>query len=120
MIRQLKRLNRAVRRARLRTGYEEYTENNYGKVARITNDEYRERLTSCQVPAIKRHFGNLTGKTFLDIGAGDIVLGEKLADIGTPSTFYAQDLSQPSLDAGISRIGKAGCNATLHRSPGTI
>ncbi|MCF8467782.1 MAG: class I SAM-dependent methyltransferase [Sneathiella sp.] len=90
------------------TGYENYTENNYGKKPRITNEEYRERLTSWQVPAIIEHFGDLTGKIFIDVGAGDIVLGEKMAELGRPKTFYVQDLSQPSLEAGLARIKAAG------------
>ena len=61
------------RKVSLRTGYESYSENEYGKTARITDQSYRERLTSWQIPAIQAHFGDLTDKVFLDIGAGDIV-----------------------------------------------
>lgn len=108
MIDTLKRLKRHATRAHVSTAYANYTENNYGRKARLTDDAYRDRLTSWQVPAIRQHFGDLTGKVFLDIGAGDIILGEKLSEIGTPQTFYAQDLSQPSLDAGMARLGRAG------------
>ena len=100
----------------MQTDYEKYAENNYGKRARITNHEYRTRLTSWQVPAIKKHFGNLTGKVFIDVGAGDIVLGEKLSDIGAPSIFYAHDLSRPSLEAGIERIGNSGFSTRNFRT----
>lgn len=96
------------RKTPLRTGFEWYRENEYGLRPRLTDAAYRNDLTSWQVPAIKRHFGDLTGRVFLDIGAGDIVLGEKLAEIGFPRIFYVQDLSGPSLDAGIERIQKAG------------
>ena len=107
-----KKIRRALRSVRYATGYEAYSENAYGKNARLTSQAYRDRLTGWQVPAIKTHFGDLTGKVFLDIGAGDIVLGEKLAEIGIPSTFYVQDLSQPSLDAGLRRIRASDCPQT--------
>ncbi len=87
---------------------ENYTENNYGKVPRITNDKYRAFLTNYQVPAIKKHCGDLTGKVFLDIGAGDIVLGEKLNEIGVPKKFYVQDLSKPSILSGLKRLDASG------------
>lgn len=88
----------------LATQYTDYTENNYGKVARLTNEDYRNDLTSWQIPAIKEHFGSLEGKNFIDIGAGDIVLGEKQNEIGRPEIFYVQDLSKTSIDAGINRM----------------
>lgn len=94
----------SARETRLKTGFEDYTENEYGKTARITDPIYRERLASWQVPAIKTHFGNLTGKVFLDVGAGDLVLGDRFKEIGEPHIFYAQDLSLPSLESGLLRI----------------
>ena len=92
------------RKVSLRTGHKSYSENEYGKTARITDQSYRERLTSWQIPAIQAHFGDLTDKVFLDIGAGDIVLGDKLEEVGHPKIFYAQDLSRPSLNSGLKRI----------------
>lgn len=100
----------------MKTDYENYTENTYGKNARRTDEEYRAQLTSWQVPAVKRHFGDLTGKVFIDVGAGDIVLGETLSDIGVPSIFYAQDLSRPSLEAGLHRIREAGISTSIFRA----
>ena len=61
-----------------------------------------------QAPAIERHFGSLEGKVSLDIGAGDIVLGEALSSLCVPDIFYAQDLNQVSLDAGINRMREGG------------
>lgn len=101
-------LYRLLNSIRYQTGFSNYLENNYGKYARITNDEYRERLTSWQVPAIKKYCGDLTDTVFLDVGAGDIVLGEKLKEIGNPKIFYVQDLSKPSLESGITRLNKKG------------
>ena len=100
----LRKIMSAVRGVSHETEYTSYSENEYGKTARITDQSYRKRLTSWQVPAIKTHFGDLTEKVFIDIGAGDIVLGEHLQEIGRPKTFYAQDLSRPSLDSGLRRI----------------
>lgn len=100
----------------MKTGYEDYKENNYGRVVRLTNDEYRKDLVSWQIPAIKKHCGDLTNKSFIDIGAGDIVLGEFLSEIGTPKVFYAQDLSEPSLKSGIERIKKNGMRTDIFRT----
>ena len=88
--------------------HKNYSDNKYGKYSRITNDKYREMLTSWQVPAIKKYCGDLTDTVFLDVGAGDIVLGEKLKEIGNPKIFYVQDLSKPSLESGITRLTKKG------------
>lgn len=93
---------------KLMPGDENYFENNYKKSARTTSEEYQDRLTSWQIPAIKKHCGDLTGKVFIDIGAGDIVLAEKLPEIGIPKIFYAQDLNQFSLDTGLNRLKEAG------------
>lgn len=93
------------------TGYENYSENEYGKTARMTDQSYRDRLASWQIPAIKLHFGDLEGKVFIDIGAGDIILGEHLRELGQPQTFYAQDLSRPSLNAGLKRITGASTDS---------
>lgn len=112
----IKRARALARMVRYSTGHEEYGENEYGKQARLTSDEYRNNLASWQVPAIQKHCGDLTGKVFIDIGAGDIILGEHQDKIGFPAIFYAQDLSRPSLQAGISRIAKAGI-ATDHIVP---
>jgi hypothetical protein len=95
------------------TDFPDYRENDYGKVPRMTDAAYREALTSWQVPAIQRHCGDLTGKVFLDIGAGDIVLGEKLAELGVPRKFYVQDLSRPSLLAGLQRLQSAGFDTRM-------
>ena len=70
-------------------------------------------MLSWQVPAIECHFGNLDGKVFLDIGAGDIVPGEALGRLGVPDIFYAQDLNQASLDEGLTRMREVG-HATEH------
>ena len=96
-----------------KTSYGNYTENSYGRVARITDEEYRKDLVSWQIPAIKKHFGDLTNKSFIDVGAGDIVLGEFLLEIGIPRTFYAQDLSEISLKVGIDRIKKSKINPDI-------
>lgn len=89
-------------------GSKAVTDNRYAQVTRITDQAYRDRLTSWQLPAIRTHFGDLTGQAFLDIGAGDIVLGEHLAELGPPAVFYAQDLNRKSLDAGMARLARAG------------
>ena len=89
----------------------DYSENNYGKNPRITTEQIRRRVSSWQVPAIKKHFGSLDGVVFLDIGAGDIVLGERQNELGRPRIYYAQDLSEPSLVSGLERLKGGG--ATL-------
>lgn len=58
----------------------------------------------------------MTGKSFIDVGAGDIVLGEFLSEIGIPKVFYAQDLSEPSLKSGIERIKKSGTRVDIFRT----
>jgi hypothetical protein len=90
----------------------DYSENNYGKKPRITTEENRRRLCSWQVPAIKKHFGSLDGVVFLDIGAGDIVLGERQNELGRPRIFYAQDLSEPSLVSGLERLKGRGVDTS--------
>ena len=94
------------------THFLDYNENSYGREARITNASYRKDLTSWQVPSIKQHLGSLEGKIFIDIGAGDIVLGEKLGEIGRPKKFFVQDLSEPSINAGLKRMNKNGVDTT--------
>jgi hypothetical protein len=113
MKRILKKIKSIARAVKYSTGYEGYKENNYGNYARITNEGYRNWLVSWQIPAIKKHCGDLTDKSFIDIGAGDIVLGEFLSEIGTPRVFYAQDLSEPSLKSGIKRINKTGAKMDI-------
>ena len=49
-----------------KTGYVNYTENSYGRVATITDEKYRKALVSWQIPAIKKHFGDLTDKPFIE------------------------------------------------------
>lgn len=97
-------------------GYPDYRENNYGKSARFTDENYRADLLSWQIPAIKEHFGSLAGKTFIDIGAGDIVLGERVHEIGVPKKFYVQDLSEPSLRAGLDRIAASGVDVGIFQA----
>lgn len=111
MMKSVKRLIRTLRN-RPQTDYPEYSENYYGKIARFTNDDYRNDLAGWQVPAIKEHFGDLSGKVVIDVGAGDIVLGEKLAELGTPERFYVQDLSRPSLQSGIQRLKSIGVDVS--------
>jgi hypothetical protein len=89
-----------------------YTENNYAKKPRTTDDKYRQLLVSWQVPAILQHFGSLEGKTFIDVGAGDIVLGECQNEIGRPEQFFAQDLSDISLKTGIGRLNSRGVDTS--------
>lgn len=96
-----------------RTGYKDYKENSYGRFARKTNESSRKNLASWQIPAIKKHCGDLTNKSFMDIGAGDLVLGEYLAEIGIPRVFYVQDLSGPSLRSGISRLKQKGISTDI-------
>lgn len=90
------------------TGHFGYSENRYGKVARITGEAHRESLLSYQVPAILKHFGRLEGCVFLDIGAGDIMFGDQTEELGTPDVYFAQDLSRPSLEAGLRRLKRRG------------
>lgn len=85
-------------------GHADYSENTGGKYTRLTSDEYRERLCSWQVPAIIKHLGSLDNSNFIDIGAGDIVLGEKQDQIGRPKKYFVLDLSEPSLRAGLDRL----------------
>ena len=92
--------------------YRNYKDNPYGLSVRITNEEYRNRLTSWQVPAIKKHLGDLTGKVFIDLGAGDIVLGEKLNEIGIPKKFYVQDINRASIESGFKRLQKSGVDTS--------
>jgi len=99
----------------IEVSFPRYTENAYGKNPRITSDEYRTDLTSWQVPAIKKHIGDLTGKVFIDIGAGDIVLGEKLNEIGVPKIFYVQDLNEVSLQVGAQRIAQSGVDMSIFK-----
>lgn len=98
------------------TDFQNYSENHFGKVARLTNETKRKELVAWQVPAIKNHIGDLTGKVFLDIGAGDLVYGEKLSEIGVPKKFYVQDLSRPSLNAGLERLKTSGVDTRIFHS----
>lgn len=97
----------------IQTDYPEYTENNYGKIARFTDKSYRLDLASWQITAIETHIGNLYGKIFFAIGAGDIVLGEKLSEVGVPKKFYVQDLIAPSLKGGLKRISESGVDISI-------
>lgn len=90
------------------TGHFGYSENRYGKVARVTGVALRSTLLGYQIPAILEHFGRLDGAVFLDIGAGDIVLGDQTEELGMPEIFFAQDLSTPSLEEGLKRLRKSG------------
>lgn len=90
------------------TDYTDYADNNYGVAVRLVDEDFRAELASWQIPAHRTHFGDLTGKVFMDIGAGDLVLGERLAEIGEPAIYYVQDLSRPSLEAGLARLEEAG------------
>ena len=109
----IKKIKKIIKAKIYKTAYSNYSENSYGRVARITDEEYRKDLISWQIPAIKKHFGDLTDKSFIDVGAGDIVLGEFLFEIGIPRTFYAQDLSEISLKVGIDRIKKSKINPDI-------
>ena len=109
----LKKIKKITNSNIYKTGFRNYTENSYGRVARITDEEYRKDLVSWQIPAIKKHFGDLTNKSFIDVGAGDIVLGEFLYEIGIPKIFYAQDLSEISLKVGMDRIKKSKINPDI-------
>jgi hypothetical protein len=40
------------------------------------------------------------------------VLGEKLGEIGRPKKFFVQDLSEPSINAGLKRMNKNGVDTT--------
>ena len=86
----------------------EYSENNYLKETRITNDEYKSRLVSFQIPAILEHFQTLNNKKFLDLGCGDIVLGEFEGILGRPFKYYVQDINKTAVDTGINRLRKNG------------
>ena len=96
----------------------DYSENNYLKNPRIIGQEYRERLQSFQVPAIKKHFGTLEGKVFADIGCGDMPLAYCQGEIGRPSLYWATDLSEAALSSGKSSIEASGIDVsnirTLH------
>jgi len=90
-----------------------YTDNNYLENPRITSEKYRNRLTSWQVPAIQKHIGDLTDKVFIDIGAGDIVLGEVLEQIGKPRKFYVQDLNKLAIESGLQRLKSINIDASI-------
>ena len=93
------------------------TQDFYKKNPRLTNNDKRERLAAFQMQSIQKHIGDLTNKVFLDIGAGDIVLGEKLDQIGTPQKFFVHDLSEKSIDAGLERLKSTGINTDIfHKS----
>ncbi|MGI9446324.1 MAG: hypothetical protein ACR2NI_01560 [Pirellulales bacterium] len=96
-----------------KTGYPNYTENSYGRHPRIIDDQARRTLAAWQIPAIQKHIGNLTGKVFLDIGAGDLILGERLQETGVPKKFYIQDLSEISLDTGLQRVQSLGVDVSI-------
>jgi len=85
-----------------------YVENNYLRNPRIINNEYRARLQSFQVPAIKKHFGHLEGKCFADIGCGDIPLGYCQEEMGRPKKYYATDLNRKALASGLKSMKKSG------------
>lgn len=93
------------------------TQDFYKENPRLTTHDKRERLAAFQVQAIQKHIGDLTNKVFLDIGAGDIVLGEKLDHIGTPQKFFVHDLSEKSIDVGLGRLKSTGINTDIfHKS----
>ena len=96
-----------------KTGYPNYTENSYGKNPRIIDDQERRKLAAWQIPAIQKHIGNLTGKVFLDIGAGDLIFGERLQETGVSKKFYIQDLSEISLDTGLQRVQSLGVDVNV-------
>ena len=87
-----------------------YTENEYEQNPRIIDEEYRLRLQSFQVPAIRQHFGSLEKKVFADIGCGDIPLAYCQDQIGRPSIYYATDLSEKALNSGVERLQEKGVN----------
>lgn len=87
---------------------DEPTQNFYKQNPRLTTPDKRERVSSFQVDAIKTHIGDLTDKVFIDIGAGDIVLGDKLDLIGIPRKFFVHDLSEKSIDTGLQRLKDTG------------
>jgi len=89
-----------------------YTENNYERKNRTVSRNERKRLAEYQVPAIERHFGSLEGRVFLDIGAGDIVLGEHQEKIGRPAKFYVQDINRQALASGIKRLSNQGIDTS--------
>lgn len=90
-----------------------YTENNFLENPRITSEFYRNRLISWQVPAIQKHIGDLTDKVFIDIGAGDIVLGEVLDQIGKPRKFYVQDLNKLAIESGLQRLKSTNIDTSI-------
>ena len=90
----------------------QYLENNYLKKPRIINDQYRKRLQSFQVPAIKKHFGSLEGRCFADIGCGDIPLGYCQGEIGRPKKYYATDLNKDALDSGFKSLINSGVDVS--------
>ena len=71
-------------------------------------DEYKSILTSFQIPAIIEHFQTLENKLFLDLGCGDIVLGEFQEIIGRPMKYFVQDINKNAVDAGINRLKGKG------------
>lgn len=93
--------------------YPDYKENPYGTNPRVIDDQERKKLAAWQIPAIQKHIGNLTGKVFLDIGAGDLILGERLEETGVPKKFYIQDLSETSLEAGLQRVKSLGIDISV-------
>lgn len=93
------------------------TQDFYKENPRLTTHDKRGRLAAFQVQAVQKHIGDLTNKVFLDIGAGDIVLGEKLDNIGTPQKFFVHDLSEKSIDVGLERLKSTGINTDIfHKS----
>lgn len=89
-----------------------HSENFYQQKTRIVNDEYRKRLQSYQVPAVLQHFGNVEGKAFADIGCGDMPLAYCWPQIGRPSIYYATDINQKAVNAGLKNLQRRGidCN----------
>lgn len=89
-----------------------YFENNYLENDRITNDEYKSRLTAFQIPAIIEHFQTLENKQFLDLGCGDIVLGEFQEILGRPIKYFVQDINKNAVDVGINRLKGKGIDTS--------
>ena len=88
-------------------------ENNYKNKARTTSKQYREDLSSWQIPAIQKHIGTLDGKVFLDIGAGTIIPGEHFEKIGKPNKYYAQDIRLEPLVEGIEFLKSKGVDTSI-------
>lgn len=88
-------------------------ENNYKNNARSTSRQYRDDLSSWQVPAIKEHIGTLNEKVFLDIGAGTIIPGEHFEKIGKPNKYYAQDIRLEPLLEGIEFLKSKGVDTSI-------